>query len=90
MPIDQLLPVLTKFGAIGLIAALWVWERWMSRNRENQLSEAHAKIMQQRQEIRVLTTMVKRNTRALERFEQTQSRLSDFLERMHDDIKSGR
>ncbi|NBC96473.1 MAG: hypothetical protein GVY27_08985 [Deinococcus-Thermus bacterium] len=90
MAVDQIFPLLTKVGAIGLIGALWVWERWMSRHRENQLSEAHEKILQQRQELRVLTMLVRRNTRALERFEQTQCRLSEFLERMHDEIKSNR
>jgi len=90
MTIEQILPLLGKFGAIGLIGALWIWERWMSRHRETQLDEAHDKIMRQRQEIRVLTVLVRRNTRAVERFDQTQSRLFDFLERMHDEIKANR
>ena len=59
----------------------------MSRTRETQLSEAHDEIMKQRQEIRVLTALVRRNTRAIERFDQTHARLFDFLERMHDEIK---
>lgn len=90
MSISELVPMLSKVGAIGLIGALWVWERWMSRHRENQLSEAHDEIMKQRQEIKVLTVLVRRNTKAIERFDQTQSRLFDFLERIQDELKNQR
>lgn len=90
MNVPDIFPLISKLGAIGLIGALWVWERWMSRDREAQLSEAHEQIMKHRQEIRILTALVRRNTRAIERFDQTQSRLSDFLERIHDDIKNHR
>ena len=90
MSTPDIIPLISKLGAIGLIGALWVWERWMSRDREAQLSEAHEQIMRHRQEIRILTALVRRNTRAIERFDQTQSRLFDFLERIHDDIKNNR
>ena len=90
MSTPELFPLLSKLGAIGLIGALWVWERWMSRHRENQLSEAHEQIMKHRQEIRILTALVRRNTRAIERFDQTQSRLFDFLERIQDEIRNSR
>ena len=86
MTIDQLLPMLSKLGAVWLIGALWIVERWLSRTRESQLTEAHAQIMRQREEIKVLTVLVRRNTRAIERFDQTQARLFDFLERIQSEI----
>lgn len=74
----------TQFGVAGLMGTLWVWERHLSRRREAQLSEAHRRLMAQEQELRVLVHLVKRNTRAIERFDHTQSRLNNLLEKMYE------
>ncbi len=76
----------TQFGVAGLIGALWVWERMLSRKREAQLNAAHDKLMHQQHELRVLVTLVRRNTRAIERFEQTQKQLRELLERINREI----
>ena len=73
---------LAQFGVAGLMGALWLWERFYSRKREQQLTEAHRQLTAQQQELRVLTDLVRQNTAAIERFEQTQQRIADLLERM--------
>jgi len=74
---------LTQFGVAGLMGVLWVWERWMSRKRETQLSAAHEHLENNRVQLRELMRLVHRNTRAIERFEQTQAQLRELLERVY-------
>ena len=81
--IDETLQSLTQFGVAGLMGALWVWERAMTRRREQQLTAAHERLTSERQQLRELMRLAHRNTRALERFDKTQAQLLDLLERMH-------
>lgn len=73
---------LTQFGVAGLMGALWLWERFYSRRRELELTQAHQKIVDQGEELQTLIGLVHRNTAAIERFEQTQSRFAELLERL--------
>lgn len=84
MPLDAL-PALTQFGVAGLMGTLWVWERMLSRKREAQLHQTHERLMQQTQELRVLVKLVRQNTLAIARFDQTQKQLNDLLERISND-----
>jgi len=86
MPIDSL-ESLTQFGVAGLMGALWVYERFLSRRRDQPLTEAHHKLIAQREQLQVLLRLVHRNTRAIERFEQTQLQLKTLLESMHHEPK---
>lgn len=90
MPIadSALLESLTQFGAAGLMGALWVWERFYSRRREQELSQAHRRLMAQQQELQVLIEIAQRNTAAIERFEQTQTRLAELMERLARDRRA--
>lgn len=45
--------------------------------------------MKHRREIGILTALVRPNTRAIERFDQTPSRPTDLLERIRDEIGNG-
>ena len=80
-----MLETLTQFGAAGLMGALWIWERRLSRRRESQLDQAHRSLCTQRTELRMLVRLVRRNTQAIERFDHTQQRLNHVLEKMHDE-----
>ncbi len=86
MPIELIQP-LTQFGVAGLMGVLWVWERVNSRKREDQLDDAHRRLMRQRDEVDVLIELVQRNTTAVERFEKTQSELRKLLEGMNDAMR---
>lgn len=69
-----------QFGVAGLMGALWVWERAYSRRREQQLNAMHEKLIQSRDQMRVVMHTVRRNTEALVEFERTQRRLGEILE----------
>jgi len=83
--IDETLQALAQFGAAGLMGALWVWERSMTRRREAQLTAVHERLISERHQLRELMRTVHRNTRAIERFDKTQSQLRDLLERIYRD-----
>lgn len=83
MPIESL-DSLTQFGVAGLMGVLWTWERWFSRRRERELTEAHTNLMSQREAVDTLVGLVQRNTEAIERFAATQQRLSELLSEMND------
>ncbi len=67
---------LTSFGSAGLMGALWLWERRLSRRREEQLSEAHERILRDEQRLECLRRVVSQNTAAIARFTETQRELS--------------
>ena len=79
---------LTQFGVAGLMGALWLWERLYSRRREQQLTQAHQHLSTQQQELKVLIKLVQRNTAAIERFDQTQARLSELIDRLSEDRRA--
>lgn len=55
----------------------------MSRKREAQLNDTHNRLMNQHQELRALVRLVRQNTHAIVRFDQTQKQLKTLLEKMH-------
>ena len=67
-PVDQL----TSFGVAGLMGAMWLWERRTSRQREQQLDEAHARIVSDRVQ---LIDVVRHNTEVMSRLCTTQEQL---------------
>ena len=79
---DTLAPLL-ELGPAGLMGALWLAERWLSRRRETQLTDAHERILTQQQKIDALIALVRQNTTAIERFDQTQHQLLRLLEKSH-------
>jgi len=84
----EMIDTLTQFGAAGLMGVLWLWERLLSRQRERQLSEAHDRLIQHRQDVKVLVKLVRQNTQAIEQFSQTQSQFNQLLDKVHHAINS--
>jgi len=70
---------LASFGAAGLMGAMWLWERKLSRKREFQLSEAHGRILRDEQRLEMLTRVVEQNTRAIARFTENQREHTELL-----------
>jgi len=82
MIISEILPAageLASYGAAGLMGALWIWERRLSRTRESQLSQAHERLMEERGLLRLMANLVRRNTAALSKLQATQEQLIDLL-----------
>ena len=84
------LEALTQFGVASLMGVLWLWERFYSRRRERQLSEAHARLMHEREQLQVLVELVEKNIAAMERFGQTQEQLVRLLEELRQEASRSR
>lgn len=78
----EIVQAAVQFGVAGLMGMLWIWERSHSRQRERQLSEAHFRLMRQRQCLTVLMRLTRRNTRAMVNLERTQTQMCQLLEEM--------
>jgi hypothetical protein len=80
---------LASFGAAGLMGCLWLWERRLSRLREEQLTESHQRILRDEQRLDRLVEVVRQNTAAVAGFTETQRRLvealRDLLKELHHD-----
>ena len=76
-PLDQL----TSLGAAGLMGAMWLWERRTSQKRENQLDDAHMRILGDRVQLEQLMGVVRQNSEAFARLCTTQEQLLRQLER---------
>ena len=80
---------LASFGAAGMMGAMWLWERTLSRNRERQLSEAHGRLLRDEQRLSKLVQVVEHNTDAVARFTETQRQvvdaLKDLVKELHHD-----
>ena len=55
----------TNLSMAGLMGAMWLWERRTSRQREQQIDEAHGRIMGDRVELDQLLDVVRQNTEAM-------------------------
>lgn len=76
---DTLINV-SQLGIAGLMGGLWWWERRYSRQREDQLTEAHEVIMQQREHLKSLLDAIEANTRAIATFTAVQMDLRGLIE----------
>ncbi len=79
---EPITDMLMQMGVAGLMGVLWVWERMHSRKREQQLTDAHDQLMSQREELKVLVSLIERNTAAIERFAETQQQLCRLMEEL--------
>ncbi|HTL30685.1 MAG TPA: hypothetical protein VL282_15745 [Tepidisphaeraceae bacterium] len=65
----------TNLGVAGLMGAMWLWERRTSRQREEQLDEAHARVMSDHIQLDQLIDVVKQNAEAMTRLSSAQEQL---------------
>jgi len=70
-PLDSI----TSLGAAGLMGAMWLWERKTSRQREEQLDEAHVRILGDRVQLEQLIDVVRQNVEAMTRLAAMQDQL---------------
>ncbi len=66
---------LANLGVAGLMGLMWFWERRMSQTREQQLDEAHARIMSDHVLLDQLIEVVRTNSDAMSRLTATQDQL---------------
>ena len=77
----EIMPDLTSLGAAGLMGAMWLWERRTSQKREQQLDDAHARIMGDGVQLDQLIGVVRQNAEAISRLCTTQDQLLRQLDR---------
>ena len=58
---------LTNLGAAGVMGAMWLWERRNSQKRDQQLDDAHTRILGDRVQLDQLIEVVRTNAEALTR-----------------------
>lgn len=78
-PSWPLIDQLANLGVAGIMGIMWLWERRTSRVREQQIDEAHARIMADRVMLDQLMDLVRLNTEAMTRLSATQQRLVEQL-----------
>lgn len=72
---DPTFSQLANLGVAGLMGMMWLWERRTSGTREQQLDEAHARIMADRVQLDQLIAVVRSNSDAMSRLTVTQEQL---------------
>ena len=77
-----------SLGAAGVMGAMWLWERRLSRAREAQLSDAHGRILRDEQRLEQLTRVVAQNTAAIGRFTETQRQVVETLKDLARELRN--
>ena len=72
---------LTSLGAAGIMGAMWLWERRNSQKRDEQLDDAHARILGDRVQLEQLIEVVKTNAEALARLSSLHDQLLRTLDK---------
>lgn len=80
---EPVLTTLTQFGAAGLIALLWLYERRHGASRDRQLEQAHQRLFKRERELDALVKVLQDNTRAITTLEQSQRRLISLLAELY-------
>ena len=71
---------ISQLGVAGLMGALWWWERKYSRQREDELTAAHQRIMDQKEHIDTLIQALEQNTKAISEFTAVHQQLVALLQ----------
>lgn len=71
---------LAQFGAAGFMGLMWLWERRTSQKREQQIDEAHARILSDQVQLDQLIAVVQQNVAAITRLTATQEQVVRRLE----------
>ena len=86
MSLLALISDLASFGAAGLMGAMWLWERKLSRLREYQLTQSHERIIRDEQRLGKLIQVVEQNTTANTRVSEGQREVCETLKQLSKEI----
>jgi hypothetical protein len=79
--IEPLLDGAAQLGVAGLMGAMWLWERKTSQKREQQIDEAHTRILADQLQLDQLVDHVRGNTEMMSRLSGLQEQLLAQLRR---------
>lgn len=85
----QILSELASLGSAGVMGAMWLWERRNSRQRDEQLSDAHERILRDEQRLGQLVEVVEHNTSAMAGFTETQQAVRQALADLAREMRNG-
>jgi hypothetical protein len=68
-----------QFGVAGLMGGLWWWERKYSRQREDELTQAHQAIMDTREHLQAVLDALQGNTKVISDFTAVQNEILRVL-----------
>ncbi|MBI5723178.1 MAG: hypothetical protein HZA50_04410 [Planctomycetes bacterium] len=77
---------LASLGAAGIMGALWLMERRLSRQREQQLTESHERIIRDEQRLDKLTRVVEHNSAAMTKFAENQREQTEVLRHLLEEL----
>lgn len=80
---------LASLGAAGIMGAMWLWERKLSRVRDQQITESHNRILRDEERLAKLTEVVEQNTAALTRFVELQRQECEALKHLLEELHHG-
>ncbi len=69
-----------QLGVAGLMGGLWWWERKYSRQREDELTEAHKEILGQREHLQALLDALEGNTKVISQFTAVQEEILHVMQ----------
>ncbi|MCC7387774.1 MAG: hypothetical protein IT431_03300 [Phycisphaerales bacterium] len=78
----EIASALAQFGVAGLVGWMWLTERRAAAGRERQLTEAHDRLMAERERAETLVGLVAASTRAMTTLEGSQRELARVVERL--------
>lgn len=77
---------MASFGAAGLMGGMWLWERRSTRQREEQLTQAHERVLRDEQRLAKLTEVVEHNTAAIAKFNETQRETCETIKHLLEEL----
>ena len=75
-----------QFGVAGLMGGLWWWERKYSRQREDELTQAHQALMDTREHLTAVLDALQGNTKVISDFTAVQN---EILRVLRDGARAG-
>lgn len=87
---EHVIAAVAQFGAAGLIGWMWLTERRTAAERERQLADLHARVMEDRTSLTVLVGALSDNTKALTALEAGQRELVRVLGTPQRELPSAR
>lgn len=73
--VDPVINPIAQLGVAGLMGAMWLWERRTSQKREQQIDEAHTRIISDRVQLEELIAVVRHNAEAMTQLSASQQQL---------------
>ena len=83
---EQLFTEIASLGAAGIMGAMWLIERRFSTKRDAQLTKTHDKLIESKQNINYLTSVIQKNTAAFTKLNETQNFQTEIIKQLIEEL----